>query len=62
MGVNVDYLKCLEEDPDALTDNEEKNNREENEVTSFSFLPHSLDLRIHHRIPDKPKIYEEYAL
>ena len=57
MGVNVDDLECLEEDPDALADNEEKNNREENEVTSFSFLPHSLDLRIYHRIPDKPKIY-----
>ena len=57
MGVNVDDLECLEEDPDALADNEEKNNREENEVTSFSFLLHSLDLRIHHRIPGNPKIY-----
>ena len=51
MSVYVDDLKSLEEDPDALADNEEKNNGEEDEVTSLSILPHALNLRVHHGIP-----------
>ena len=53
MSVYVDDLKGLEEYPDALADNEEENDGEENEVTSLSILPHALNLRIHHCIPEK---------
>ena len=47
VGINVDDLKSFEEDPDTLTDNEQENDGEENDVASFPFSFHSLDLRIH---------------